>query len=195
MIPTEGPMTDTTVPSRLPVGATAEGDGVMVGHGPVRVDAFIDFLCPFCRQFELSSGPTLARLVADGQISLVYHPMNFLDGASTTNYSTRAAAASGCAADGQRFMQYAHALFIRQPAEGGAGLSDAELAAIAKEVGLGAGFSVCLDSGKYLDWPPYVTARAEVLGVSATPAVLVNGTQVAPETEALTSAVERALGS
>jgi hypothetical protein len=32
-----------------------------------------------------------------GQVGLVYHPLNFLDEASTTNYSTRAAA--GCAAD------------------------------------------------------------------------------------------------
>jgi hypothetical protein len=66
----EGSMTDLTVPSRLPVGVTEEGDGVMIGHGPVRVDAFIDFLCPFCRRFELSSGPTLARLVRQ-------HPMGF----------------------------------------------------------------------------------------------------------------------
>jgi protein-disulfide isomerase len=188
-------MAEPHAPVVVPAGATGEKDGIQVGAGPVRVDLFIDFMCPFCRRFELSAWPALERLLRDEAASLVYHPMNFLDGASTTNYSTRAAAASGCAADGQRFMQYAHALFIRQPAEGGAGLSDAELAAIAAEVGLGAGFSVCLDSGKYLDWPPYVTARAEVLGVSATPAVLVNGTQVAPETEALTSAVERALGS
>jgi hypothetical protein len=36
---------------------------------------------------------------AHGQVSLVYHPLNFLDEASTTNYSTTAAAAAGCAAD------------------------------------------------------------------------------------------------
>jgi len=96
-------MTGPGAPGRIPAGATPEGDGVLVGHGPVRVDAFIDFLCPFCRQFELSSGSALASLVTDGLISLAYHPMNFLDQASTTNYSTRAAAASGCAADGGRF--------------------------------------------------------------------------------------------
>ena len=60
-------VTDPAVPRRLPAGATAEGDGIMLGHGLVRVDAFIDFLCPFCRRFELSSGPTLARLVATGR--------------------------------------------------------------------------------------------------------------------------------
>ena len=63
-------MTDPAAPGRLPAGATVEGDGIMVGRGPVRVDAFIDFLCPFCRQFELSSGPALAELVASGQVGL-----------------------------------------------------------------------------------------------------------------------------
>src|ERR1700728_2152542 len=129
-------MTELTVPGRLPSGATAEGDGIMIGHGPVRVDAFIDFLCPYCRQFELAADSTLARLVADGQVSLVYHPMNFLDEASTTNYSTRAAAASGCAADQGRFLEYSRALFVSQPPEDGAGLSDAELAGLGGAAGL-----------------------------------------------------------
>jgi protein-disulfide isomerase len=191
----EVPMTGPAVPSRLPAGTTTEGDGVVIGRGPVRVDVFIDFLCPFCRRFELSSGPALAGLVADGQASLVYHPMNCLDGASTTNYSTRAAAASGCAADQGRFAEYAHALFVSQPPEGGPGLSDAELAAIGPPVGLtGAAFSACVSDPPYLDWPPYVTARATALGVEATPTVLVAGTAVRPEARPIADAVARATG-
>lgn len=188
-------MTDLTVPSRLPVGVTEEGDGIMIGHGSVRVDAFIDFLCPFCRRFELSSGPTLARLVADGQVSLVYHPMNFLDEASTTNYSSRAAAASGCAADRGRFVEYAHALFVNQPPEGGPGLSDAELTGIGSAVGLAdAGFTACVADAPYLNWAPYVTARATALGVDATPTVLVAGTVVRPEARPIATAVAAATG-
>ena len=183
-------MTDLTAPSRLPAGVTEEGDGIMTGHGPVRVDAFIDFLCPYCRRFELSSGPTLARLVGGGQISLVYHPMNFLDEASTTNYSTRAAAASGCAADQGRFVEYAHALFENQPPEGGAGLSDAELADIGRGLGLAdTAFTACVSGAPYLDWPPYVTARAVALRVEATPTVLVAGTVVRPEAQSIAAAV------
>ena len=186
-------MTDLTVPSRLPVGVTAEGDGITLGHGPVRVDAFIDFLCPFCRRFELSAGPMLAGLVSGGRISLVYHPMNFLDEASTTNYSTRAAAASGCAADRGRFAEYAHALFVSQPPEGGAGLSDAELAGLGRAVGLdGAAFTACVSDAPYLDWPPYVTARATALGVEATPTVLVAGAVVRPEARLIGAAVSAA---
>jgi protein-disulfide isomerase len=183
-------MSDPAAPDRIPEGATAEGGGVVIGHGPVRVDAFIDFLCPFCRRFELSSGPALASLVAGGLVSLVYHPMNFLDGASTTNYSTRAAAASGCAADQGRFVEYAHALFVNQPPEGGPGLSDAELAGIGRAVGLAdPAFTVCVSDAPYLDWPPYVTARAIALGVDATPTVLVAGAVVRPEARAIAAAV------
>ena len=188
-------MTEPAAPSVIPAGATGEGDGIKVGAGPVRVDLFIDFMCPFCRRFELSAGPTLERLLHNDQASVVYHPMNFLDAASTTSYSTRAAAASGCAADGQRFTQYAHALFVNQPPEGSAGLSNAELARIGHDVGLSDGFSACLDSGMYLDWPPYVTARATAMGVSATPTVFVNGTAVTPGAEAITAAVTEVTGA
>jgi protein-disulfide isomerase len=187
-----GTMTYPTIPDRVPAGTTPEGDGVVVGPGPVRVDAFIDFQCPFCKQFELSSGPTLAGLVADGLASLVYHPMNFLDAASTTHYSTRAAASSGCAADQGRFLEYTHALFVNQPPEGGPGLSDAELAAIGRGVGLDAAFTTCLSEGPYLDWPPYVTARAGAAGVNGTPTVLVGGVVVTPEARVIAAAVTRA---
>jgi protein-disulfide isomerase len=188
-------MANVTVPSRLPAGATGEGDGILIGHGPVRVDAFIDFLCPFCRRFELSAGPALADLVSGGQVSLAYHPMNFLDGASTTNYSTRAAAASGCAADAGRFAEYARALFLSQPPEGGPGLSDAELADLGRAVGLdGAAFTACVSEAPYLDWPPYVTARATALGVGATPTVLVAGAAVTPEAGPIGAAVAAAGG-
>jgi protein-disulfide isomerase len=188
-------MTYPTTPSRFPAGATPEGDAVVIGDGPVRVDAFIDFLCPYCRRFELSSGPALACLVAGGRARVAYHPMNFLDAASTTSYSTRAAAASGCAADRDAFPGYAHALFVHQPPEGGAGLSDAELAGLGREAGLAAEFDACLSDAPYLDWPPYVTARATAAGVSATPTVLVAGEVVAPEAQAITAAVARADGA
>jgi protein-disulfide isomerase len=191
----KGAMTDLTAPDRLPAGATPEGDGISTGDGPVRVDAFIDFLCPFCRRFELSAGPSLADLIHAKLISLAYHPMNFLDQASTTNYSTRAAAASGCAADQGRFLEYAHALFLSQPSEGGPGLTDSELAGIGRDLGLPhATFASCVTEALYRDWPPYVTARATALGVDATPTVLVAGTAVPADARAIAAAVRNAVG-
>jgi len=119
--------------------------------------------------------------------------MNFLDEASTTNYSTRAAAASGCAADQGRFVDFAHALFVNQPPEGGPGLSDAELAGLGQNAGLDAArFAACLSEGPYLGWPAYVTARAIAAGVEATPTVLVAGVPVTAEAPAIAAAVARA---
>ena len=186
-------MTHPITPARVPAGATSVGDGIVIGAGPVGVDIFIDFLCPYCRRFELSAGPALAGLVADRLASLAYHPMNFLDEASTTNYSTRAAAASGCAADLGRFVDYAHELFVRQPPEGGPGLSDAELAGLGRAAGLpDAAFRACLAEAPYLDWPPYVTARATAAGVRATPTVLIAGAAVRPDAQRITAAVTAA---
>ena len=186
-------MSDLIPPSHLPAGVTPEGDGIVSGDGPVRVDAFIDFLCPFCRRFELSAGPALADLIGAGLISLAQHPMNFLDGASTTNYSTRAAAASGCAADQGRFLDYARALFLDQPEEGGPGLSDAELARLGHDLGLpDATFGSCLADARYQEWPTYVTARAIAAGVQSTPTVLVAGTLVQPDPQAIRAAVKEA---
>ena len=46
----------------------------------------------------------------------------------------------------------------------------------------------------YLDWPPYVTARATALGVEGTPTVLVAGTAVRPDARAIAAAVRNAAG-
>jgi protein-disulfide isomerase len=185
--------THSTIPDRVPAGATPNGDGVLAGDGPVQVDAFIDFLCPYCKRFELSAGPVLAKLMSERQARVAYHPMNFLDEASTTNYSTRAAAASGCAADQDRFLDYAHALFTAQPPEGGPGLTDTDLVELGRAAGLDfEKLSACVSAGTYLDWPPYVTAQAMAAGVQATPTVLVAGTPVTPTGQAVAAAVSRA---
>jgi protein-disulfide isomerase len=183
------------MPSQLPAGATPEGDAVVVGSGPVRVDAFIDFLCPYCKRFELSAEPVLAGLLAEGKVRLAYHPMNFLDEASTTEYSTRAAVASGCAADQGRFLEYAHELFTHQPPEGGAGLTERELEQLGGGAKLDeAAFAEALADGRYLDWPTYVTARATAAGVNSTPTVLVQGTAVGADARAIAAAVTQAGG-
>jgi protein-disulfide isomerase len=180
---------DPVPPGPVPSGATPAGDGIIVGTRGAVVDAYIDYLCPYCREFELDAGPALRNLITERHIRLVYHPMSFLDRASTTRYSTRAAAAAACAADSGKFLELTEALFVSQPPEGGPGLSDAELTELGASVGLdGAALGACLASGRYLDWAPYVTEVAEARGVNATPTVLVDGAPVAPTARAIAQA-------
>ena len=172
-----GMTTGTTV--ALPAGVTAEGDGIAIGETGVRVDAYIDFLCPFCRQFEAASGDALKQMVAEQLITLVYHPLGFLDRLSTTAYSSRASAASGCASDGGRFVVFKDALFAVQPEEGGPGLSDEQLVAVGADVRLDVDrFGACVTARRYLPWTAFVTERAIERGVSGTPSVFVAGTPV-----------------
>ena len=182
--------TQIIAPSRIPAGAPNDGDGIVVGTGPVRVDAFIDFLCPFCRAFEERSGAALQRMVADELISLVYHPLGYLDGLSTTRYSSRAASASGCASDAGGFAAYKDALFANQPPEGGPGLSDEQLVELGRAIGIDdGGFPPCVSGQAYLPWTEYMTARAMQRGVQGTPTVLVGGVPVPANATMIAAAV------
>jgi protein-disulfide isomerase len=161
-----------------------------VGDGPVVVDAYIDFQCPFCRAFELTSGDALRAMAAEGLITLVVHPMDFLDEASTNHYSSRAASASGCASDAGRFSEYAQALFANQPPEGGPGLTDEQLVELGVAVGLTEPtFARCVPEHAYVPWANFVTQTAFARGVSGTPTTLVAGVPVPANARAIAAAV------
>jgi protein-disulfide isomerase len=182
----------TTAPSRFPAGTTEDGDGVVLGDGLVRVDAYIDFQCPFCRQFEMGAGQTLRRLLGARAIHLVYHPVAFLDRLSTTAYSSRASAASGCASDGGRFAEFKDALFANQPPEGGPGLSDEQLIGLGRAAGLDDEFARCVAAGAHLPWTAYVTGRAIERGVQGTPTTFVAGAPVPANAALIAAAVQDA---
>ena len=179
-----------SVPELVPAGTAQDADGIVIGSGPATVDLYIDFLCPFCRQFEEASGAALQTIAAAGMGSLVYHPLGFLDRLSTTRYSSRAAAASGCASEEGKFVEYKDALFLNQPEEGGPGLSDEQLAQLGLALGLDPGFARCIGEGRYLEWAAYVTARALERGVSGTPSVFVDGLPVPANARMIAAAIE-----
>jgi protein-disulfide isomerase len=173
-----------------PQHATANADGLVVGSGPKTVDIYLDFICPACRQFEESAGASLNQLVADNKIKLVYHPVAFLDRASTTQYSTRSAAAAGCAADAGKLTEYVRVLYANQPPEGSAGLTDAQLIQLGHTAGIsGSTFDDCVRSGRYKSWVQHVTDEAVARGVTGTPTVFVDGKQVPASLPAITEAL------
>lgn len=186
--------------STTPAVAVDDGTGFAVGSGPVKIDVYEDFLCPACAAFEQQSGPTLTRLATDGKVTVVYHPIAILDRFSSTKYSTRAAAASAAAAQGGKFVAFHDALFVQQPAEGGAGLSDDKLIEIGRSVGLDDAFAAAVKDQTYRGWAGTVTDRASARGVTGTPTIMVAGKPVKdqaggmPSPEALTAAVQAAAG-
>ncbi len=177
-----------------PPGANDTGTGIVLGTGPVTIDLYEDYLCPACKQFQQISGETLNQLVSEGKARLVFHPVAFLNRFSTTEYSTRSSAASGCAAQGGKFREFTDQLFAKQPAEGGAGLSNDELVDIGAGVGLNRDeFASCVSDGTYRAWTEHVTDEASKSGVTGTPTIKVNGSELQDRSpEGIKSAVEAA---
>lgn len=183
------------IPARIPVpaGASPSGDGLTIGGGAVVVEAYIDFLCPFCKMFEDRSRPTLEQLLLEGSITMVYHPLGFLDRLSTNHYSSRASAASAAASDVGAFGPYKDVLFANQPPEGGPGHDDNELVELGRAAGIEepkfATFADAVFSGTYLPWTAYITELALERGVGGTPTVLVAGVPVPANPNTIEAAV------
>jgi protein-disulfide isomerase len=178
----------------MPSVAVDDGTAFAVGAGPVQIDIYEDFICPACGRFENTAATTIDQLVAANKVTVRYHPIAILDHTSSTEYSTRSAAASAAAAQGGKFAEYHRALFANQPEEGSAGLDDAKLIELGKSVGLtDAAFADAVTKGTYRAWATKVTDTAAARGVNGTPTVQVAGQPLKnPTPQELTAAVEAA---
>lgn len=166
-----------SAPATPPATVTAPGAEAEAGK-PVKVVAYIDFICPVCKNFEATYNQQLTQLRNDGKISLEYRPLGFLDASSSTNYSSRAANAAACVVNSSpdKYSAFVDLLFARQPAEGSVGLSDNDLKKMATEAGA-ANIDSCVDSKTYRPFVKVVTKEAAVIGVTGTPTVFVEGKQ------------------
>jgi protein-disulfide isomerase len=178
-----------------PAHANAAGNGIVSGSGPVPVEDYVDFLCPHCKVFHDEATATLNRLVQENKITFTQHPVAYLDSYSTNQYSTRASAASGCAADQGKFEEFAALLFANQPPEGSAGPTDDELISMGTTIGLTGAFAQCVRDKRYVTWAKKVSDDAAEAGVTGTPTVLVNGQKVQASAAAIVAAVNVAGGA
>jgi protein-disulfide isomerase len=133
------------IPANYPVAL----DGTVVTAGqasaPVTVDVYEDYLCPQCERFEERYGNEITTALNEGRIRVNYHSIAILDRLTTPpGYSTLAANAGICAAQAGIWPAFHARLFADQPAEGGAGLTAAQLAGIGTELGAPAGFEQCV---------------------------------------------------
>jgi protein-disulfide isomerase/uncharacterized membrane protein YphA (DoxX/SURF4 family) len=183
-----------------PTGPTPAGvslaDGVTVGKAtaPVTLDLYEDPQCPVCAQFESQVGPAISGWIASGTVKVHYHVISFLDSASTTKYSSRAANAlyAAAAVSPDAFVQYHRVLYQQQPAEGSAGLTEDKLVQLAQRAGAGAAADQ-IRAGTYADYVARATDQSSKDGVTGTPTVLVNGKAVQqPTLDQVTAAVNAA---
>ncbi|KQQ86511.1 thioredoxin domain-containing protein [Pseudarthrobacter sp. SL88] len=163
-------------PDTQPNPVVAPGAEAEAGQ-PVKVVAYIDFICPVCKRFESTYNEALTGLRNEGKISLEYRPLGFLDRQSSTNYSSRAANAAACVADKapEKYAEYVDTLFANQPAEGSAGLSDDKLKSLAGDIG--ADINSCVDDKTFRPYVKYSTQLASNIGITGTPTIFVDGKQ------------------
>ncbi|NDK90679.1 thioredoxin domain-containing protein [Gordonia desulfuricans] len=190
---------DATAPS------VATGDAFRITAAPagttpaVTVTILEDFQCPACKQFEQLYGDALAQLRTNPKVAVDYRPIAILDRMSTTDYSTRAANASACVAESTKgannfevWLKFHNLLYLNQPTEGGAGLTDSQLTTYANQAGA-QNISDCVNDGQFKSWVADQTKSADV---TATPTVRINGKDVELSTpDALLAAVNEAGGA
>ncbi|WP_433599064.1 DsbA family protein [Nocardia sp. CA-135953] len=162
-----------------PAGVTATG-AVRVGdsNAKVVVRVVADLQCPACKQFEKRNAETLEDAAKNGTAIIEYDIISFLDRASSTQYSSRAANASYCVAgqDRSKYQGWFAAMFEQQPAEGGSGLPDSKLVEIAKNAGYtDPSVAQCITDRKYDTYLRDKTEQVLNGDVNATPTVFVNG--------------------
>jgi protein-disulfide isomerase len=169
----------------LPAGA----DPVPTDEDPAvaQIRVYIDYLCPYCGDFERANGDQMESLLEAGAATVEVHPIAILTARSAgTEYSLRAANAAACVADSSpdSFWAFNSSLFSDQPAEGSEGYTDDQLIEIAGAAGA-AGVSDCIEDRDFAGFVQSATDRAKegpipgssVMNVQGTPTILVNGRQ------------------
>ncbi|MDP4510480.1 DsbA family protein [Nonomuraea turcica] len=164
---------------KAPAIATA-GGALALGNAvaPVKLEVYLDYMCPYCGRFEPANSGELDRMVADGTVRLELYPLSFLDKASSgAKYSTRAANAVATVADRApgKVLALSAALFANQPEEGSRGLSDEEIATLARNAGVPAHVVNAFTSRSFEPWIATSTQAAFDTGISGTPTVKING--------------------
>lgn len=173
-----------------------EENGTSLGDesATVLVEVFEDFQCPSCAVYSEDIEPVIIEnYVADGQVHYVFRQFPFLG-----PDSDRAAIASLCAADQNRFWDYHKILFANQGAENTNAYSDRRLAAYAEAINLDMGaFETCYSRNPHSERIQEELALGREMGVTGTPSVFVNGQQISPgfvpSYEAIQSAIEAEL--
>lgn len=175
----EGQLTPTVASENEGFGVAASGVvGQDLDESRVRLDIYLDFMCPICGQFEELRGDEIDALRADGSADVYYHPIAILDSYSQgTSYSTRAASAAVLVAEEapDSFLSFVEAMFVNQPEENSTGLTNAEIQDIARTAGVPDAVVAKIPDLAYTSWVRSATEQSSIDGVGGTPTLALNG--------------------
>ena len=143
----------------------------------VILEEFGDFQCSHCVQFALGMGKQLKEdFVSTGQIRFVFRHFPFIG-----EESFRAAEATECASDQNKFWEFHDTVFENWEGVNEGNFSDDNLKGFASLLQLDrTAFDSCLDSGKYRGKVESDLRLGERLGVYSTPTLFVNRRRVEP---------------
>lgn len=144
---------------------------------------FSDFQCPFCGRAHDDALADFKKssYFTDGQVNLIYKQFPLTN---IHSYAQKAAEASLCAQDQEKFWEYHDLLFANQEA-----LDDTSLKAYAQQLGLdGATFNNCLDNGEKEPEVSKESQQAIIAGGQGTPYFVVINTKN-KKTKAVSGAV------
>ncbi len=171
----------------IPEGGTPTPTDTASLDRDVNIELYIDYLCPFCNQFETTNGEQITQWVESGIASVEVHPIAILDNQSAgTRYSSRAANAAACVAvyDPTRFLDVNAAFYAADGVEEGtSNLTNAQIIDVIRGAGVADDkVDSCVNGETYKGWVTAATARAssnedlkDEQGRFGTPRIIVNG--------------------
>ena len=161
-----------TTPSE-PTPAPTQAEAAVVPL--VTLEEFGDFQCSHCAQFALGMGKQLKKDFVDkGRINFVFRHFPFIG-----EESFRAAEATECARDQDRFWEYHDTVFENWNGVNKGAYSDDNLKGFASSLQLDRGaFDSCLDGGKYRGKVEEDFQLGERMGVDSTPSLFLQGRRI-----------------
>jgi protein-disulfide isomerase len=152
---------------------TENGSAVTFNPGlPTVIDVWEDPQCPVCKYFEDANGEYLDSLIREKKATVRFHVLSFLG-----DESVRAANASFCAADEDKYLDFHKALYqVQSPLENSGFWSNANLVSIGEKVGIKSDtFTNCVSDGQKVDLVKAHYDSMAKYGVQGTPTVFING--------------------
>jgi protein-disulfide isomerase len=178
-------------PTVIPPNAVADLSGIKANAAPASAPLLVvyqDYQCPWCAYFDSVFSPTVRQAIAQNNVRVEYHTMNFLDqrndpASATAESSTRAAMGAVCADFAGVYDAYHDLVYANQPDTEGDGFTDELLRdQLPAQAGLSGNaltsFQQCYDSGSARDFVVYTNAMAQQAGVKGTPTYMLDGVQL-----------------